>query len=50
MPIDQKKINGPESSFSYKQFLKTADVSHSTEQVITRADGRKASESRELGK
>lgn len=50
MPIDQKKINGPESSFSYKQFLKTAEASQTLEQVIKRADGRKASESRELGK
>lgn len=22
MPFDQKKINGPENSFSYKQFIK----------------------------
>lgn len=50
MPIDQKKINGPENSFSYKQFLKTADANHSTDEVIKRADGRNASDCRELGK
>lgn len=49
MPFDQKRINGPESSFSYKQFVETEENTKSTDFKKKRADGRTFDESRKLG-
>lgn len=49
MPFDQKRINGPESSFSYKQFVEVEDNVKSSDLKKKRADGRKFDESRKLG-
>jgi hypothetical protein len=49
MPFDQKKINGPETSFSYKQFIEQEENSKPTELKKKRADGRRWDESRKLG-
>lgn len=45
MPFDQKKVNGPESSFSYRQFIESKE-----DKVLDakRSDGRKMNEHRKL--
>lgn len=49
MPFDQKRINGPETSFSYKQFVEKAEDSKKPTNKVKRADGRKMSEHRQFG-
>lgn len=49
MPFDQKRINGPETSFSYKQFVESEEKSKPTGFKEKRADGRKWDENRKLG-
>lgn len=48
MPFDSKKINGPETSFSYKQFIKVKEEVQQKEFDEKREDGRKMSEHRKL--
>jgi hypothetical protein len=51
MPFDQKKINGPEVSFSYKQFLKVKDSEKRKEKDNKkRKDTRNFSDHRKIGK
>lgn len=49
MPFDQKKINGPEISFSYRLYTGKAEE-ESSKNLKTRDDGRSADENREMGK
>lgn len=49
MPFDQKRINGPETSFSYKQFVESGEKPKPKEFKEKRADGRKWDENRKLG-
>jgi hypothetical protein len=50
MPFDQKRINGPDNSMSYKQFITTDE--HKKHEGISdeREDGRKFNEHRKFGK
>lgn len=47
MPFDQKRINGPETSFSYKDFIERSDDKVKLDEK--RADGRKNNEHRKFG-
>lgn len=51
MPFDQKRINGPDTSFSYKQFIEQPKESEDQKTVskLKRADGRKLDEHRRFG-
>ena len=49
MPFDSKRINGPETSFPYKQFIKQEENSKPVQLKKKRADGRRWDESRKLG-
>lgn len=48
MPYDQKRINGPENSFSYNQFVKNLKEEPKAIEG-KREDGRKNDEHRKLG-
>lgn len=48
MPFDQKKINGPETSFSYKQFIEPKENVQQKGLDEKREDGRKMREHRKL--
>jgi len=48
MPFDQKRINGPESSFSYKQFIEGAENSNTAKFKGKRADGREFHDHRKM--
>lgn len=48
MPFDQKKINGPENSFSYKQFIELKDEEQQKSLIGKREDGRKLEDRRKL--
>lgn len=49
MPFDQKRVNGPESSFSYRQFVECKDdVEQKSFDGGKRSDGRKMQEHRKL--
>lgn len=53
MPFDQKRINGPDTSFSYKQFIeqpKNESRDQKNKRKVKRADGRKLDEHRKFGK
>lgn len=49
MPFDQKRINGPDTSFSYKQFIVDDDIRDGKEEFGKRADGRNWDEHRKFG-
>lgn len=48
MPFDQKRVNGPENSFSYRQFIDTSKTVDKSEIEAKREDGRKFEENRKL--
>jgi exosome complex RNA-binding protein Rrp42 (RNase PH superfamily) len=48
MPFDQKRVNGPESSFSYRQFIESKEDEKQTGFDGKRSDGRKMQEHRKL--
>lgn len=49
MPFDQKRINGPENSFPYKQYVEVKEnVKQTKEFDEKRDDGRKMQEHRKL--
>jgi len=50
MPFDQKRINGPDTSFSYKQFIEREEEPSQVHSKKKRADGRKPNEHRKFGK
>ena len=50
MPFDQKRINGPENSFSYRQFIENDVPKNNKPAKLTkRCDGRLWNESRKFG-
>lgn len=49
MPLDQKRINGPESSFSYRDFIESSEVKNPPKLKGKRVDGRKVDEHRKFG-
>lgn len=50
MPFDQKRINGPENSFSYKQFIEQDEKAQQIKEFKgKRKDKREIFESRKLG-
>ena len=49
MPFDQKRINGPETSFSYKDYIEHKDDSKQKALKSKRADGRETHEHRKFG-
>lgn len=50
MPFDQKRINGPEISFSYKPFVVPTVSKETADLAGERYDGRDISEHRKIGK
>lgn len=48
MPFDQKRVNGPESSFSYRQFIESKEDEKQKGFDGKRGDGRKMQEHRKL--
>lgn len=50
MPFDQKRINGPENSFSYKQFIEHEENPKQKHKAKKRVDGRNFNEHRKFGK
>jgi hypothetical protein len=51
MPFDQKRINGPESSFPFKQFIAVDKAAAAIPTQSTgRTDGRELNENRNIGK
>lgn len=48
MPFDQKRINGPEISFSYKDYIASSDDAKIKLDGM-RSDGRKTNEHRKFG-
>ena len=48
MPFDQKRINGPEGSFSYHQFVDADESQEHPDFSGKRKDGRKIHEHRKL--
>lgn len=50
MPFDQKRINGPDTSFSYKPFIELDNIVNQVERTEKRADGRNLDEHRKFGK
>lgn len=49
MPFDQKRINGPDSSFSYRQFIEHEDIVKQKQKSKKRVDGRNFNEHRKFG-
>lgn len=49
MPFDQKRINGPETSFSYEDFIEKAEDADPVKLAEKRVDGRLANEHRKFG-
>lgn len=48
MPFDQKRINGPDLSFSYKQFIGQEETANQVEKDNKREDGRNPDEHRKF--
>jgi hypothetical protein len=51
MPFDTKRINGPDNTFSYRQFIQVdKDEKHTREFKGKRSDGRELLDHRKIGK
>lgn len=50
MPFDQKRINGPDVSFSYQQFITSEETNQPAQEPLKRVDGRGFKEHRKFGK
>lgn len=50
MPFDQKRINGPEVSFTYQQFVASEELNQPCQKFTKRVDGRSLKDHRKFGK